>query len=49
MGEKPELIDKPCLCKLIKRSGVIWVPTGKKNASSQAEFRCRICGATAWR
>jgi ribosomal protein L36 len=39
MREKPEHIDKPCLCKLIKRSGVIWVPTGKKNASSQAEFR----------
>jgi hypothetical protein len=49
MGEGPERKDKPCLCKLIKRSGVIWVPTGGKDASGRAEFRCRICGATSWR
>ncbi len=49
MGKQPEHVDKPCLCKVMKRSGVIWVPTGNKNASGQGEFRCRICGATAWR
>jgi hypothetical protein len=48
-GEGPERKDKPCLCKLIRRSDVIWVPTGNKNALGQVEFRCRICGSTAGR
>jgi hypothetical protein len=49
MGEGPEPKDKPCLCKLISRSAVVWVPTGNKNSTGQAEFTCRICEATAWR
>jgi hypothetical protein len=41
--------SKPCLCSVIKRSSLIWKATGEKNAHGQAEYQCKICGATAWR
>jgi hypothetical protein len=41
--------SKPCVCNVIKRSGLIWKATGQKNAEGQAEYQCKICGATAWR
>ena len=52
MSDKPNsthATSKPCVCNVIKRSGLIWKATGQKNADGQAEYQCKICGATAWR
>jgi hypothetical protein len=52
MSDKPHsthATSKPCVCNVIKRSGLIWKATGQKNAEGQAAYQCKICGATAWR
>jgi hypothetical protein len=41
--------QKPCLCQIKPLRGVLYAATGKTNAQGQAEFKCRICGATEWR
>jgi hypothetical protein len=48
--EKPgtDTKAKPCVCNIVKRSGLVWKATGQRNAG-QAEYQCKICGATAWR
>jgi len=41
--------SKPCVCKVLKRSSLVWKATGRTNAQNEMEFQCKICGATAWR
>ena len=41
--------SKPCVCKVIKKSGLVWKATGRTNVGGQAEYQCKICGATVWR
>ncbi len=51
MSDKPDSThstSKPCVCNVIKRSGLIWKATGQK-AQGQAEYQCKICGATGGR
>ena len=40
---------KPCLCQVRPLSGLIWLPTGAVNERGEAQFKCRVCGATEWR
>jgi len=50
MNDKPATAEakaKPCVCHVMKRSGLIWKATGRQNANRQSEYQCRICGATA--
>lgn len=52
MSNKTESVhetSKPCVCKVIKRSSLIWKATGRKNSDNLSEYQCKICGATAWR
>lgn len=41
--------QKPCLCQVRAIARVIWIPTGGLDAKGQAQFKCRICGATEWK
>jgi len=45
--ERTQAGGKPCICH-IKKSGWPWKATGAVNAEKQAEYKCRICGATHW-
>jgi len=52
MSEKPDSAEaktKWCVCHVATRTSLIWKATGQKNAEGQAEYQCKICGATAWR
>jgi len=51
MSKKPDSThtgSKPCVCSVIKRSGLVWKSTGRKD-DGKLEYQCKICGATAWR
>lgn len=40
---------KPCICRMFPTAEWLWRPTGVVNADRQAEFKCRLCGATSWK
>ena len=48
-GVADETRQKPCLCQVRAIARVIWIPTGGLDAKGQAQFKCRICGATEWK
>ena len=41
--------QKPCLCRVFSRSRLIWKSTGRQTGQGDAEFQCKLCGATSWR
>ena len=42
-------MHKPCICRVFPSARWLWRPTGALNARRQAQFKCRLCGATTWK
>lgn len=52
MNNKPtaaETKQKPCVCNIITRAGLVWKATGQRNAQRQSEYQCKVCGKKVWR
>ena len=52
MNNKPpaaETKQKPCVCNIFTRAGLVWKATGQQNAQRQSEYQCKVCGKTVWR